>query len=173
MMRAPILAFAMALAAAPACADELAAALRHGASGDYHRIGASLRLGALWNADWGNWRAALHPELEVGRIRYHGSRPGADHLDQGGAVALFRVVREGSGLRPYAEIGVGAALFSRTSLGNKDFSTRFQFSEHLGLGVELPRGFSVGWRFSHYSNADLKLPNDGIDFHQIVIGARF
>lgn len=172
-MSARTLACVLALAAAPACADDLAASLRYGETGDYDRIGASLRFGPLWNADWGNWRATLQPELEVGRIRYHGSRPGADSLDQGGAVAMFRVVRGSGALRPYAEIGLGAALFSRSSLGGKEFSTRLQFSEHLGLGVELPGGFSAGWQFSHYSNADIKLPNDGIDFHQIVIGARF
>lgn len=172
-MRIKALCIALGLLAGPACADDLAFEVRYGEAGSYDRTAASLRFAPVWNAGWGGWRAGLHPELELGRIRYDGSRPGASTLTHGGVNGILRMVYGSAAVRPYAEIGLGAGLFSRSSLSGKDFSTRFQFSEHVGLGVELPYGLSAGWRFSHYSNADIKLPNDGIDFHQIVIGARF
>lgn len=172
-MKIRTLCAALMLVCAPAYAEDTTVALRYGEFDNYDRIGASLRFAPVWTADWGNWRAALHPELEVGRLRYDGHGPGASTLDQGGVLGMFRAVYGSGALRPYAEVGLGLALFSRTTLGGKDFSTRLQFSEHLGLGVELPHGLSAGWLYSHYSNADIKLPNDGVDFHQIVIGARF
>lgn len=58
-------------------------------------------------------------------------------------------------------------------MGTRTFSTHFQFSEHLGLGVEFAEKWFGGWQFSHYSNAEIEKPNDGIDLHQIVVGARF
>lgn len=62
---------------------------------------------------------------------------------------------------------------SRDTLGDKDFPTRFQFSQHLGPGVEFARRGYAGLQYSHYSNADIEKPNDGIDLHQIVLGAHF
>jgi hypothetical protein len=39
--------------------------------------------------------------------------------------------------------------------------------------VELTERGYAGLQYSHYSNADIEEPNDGIDLHQIVIGAHF
>lgn len=172
-MKIKSLCIALALVAGPALAEDMAVSLRYGELDNYERIGADLRFKPLWSADWGNWRATLHPTIEIGHFRYEGHGSGPGSLDQGGAVGTFRAVYGSGSVRPYAEAGLGVAYFSRTKLGGKDFSSHLQFSEHLGLGVELPYGLSAGWQFSHYSNADIKLPNDGIDLHQIVIGARF
>lgn len=162
------------LAAQPAQAQDHAINLRYGEHDENEqRAGVSLRLAPLWSSTWGSWRAALHPELELSRFRYTGGGPGAEKADQAGVIGMLRLVRGGGALRPYAEIGLGGALFSRDTLGEKHFSTRFQFSEHIGLGLELPAALSVGWQFSHYSNSDIELPNDGIDIHQIVVGVSF
>lgn len=162
-----------ALVSASALADDTAFRVRFGEYDNYQRVGASVRFAPLWSSGWGGWRATLHPEAEVSRFRYTGHAPGADTLYQGGVIGMFRIVRGEGALRPYAEFGLGGALFSRDKLGSRNFSTRFQFSEHIGLGLEWANGVSAGWQYSHYSNADIKLPNDGIDLHQIVIGAHF
>jgi hypothetical protein len=160
--------------AAAVAAESPEIALLIGEAGsDYERIGLGLRLGPLWSANWGNWKASLRPELEVSHFRHTGSASGPDSLNQVGGIGLLHLHYGESRFRPYAEAGLGVALFSRDRLGGKAFSTRFQFSEHLALGVEWTgRGF-VGLQYSHYSNANIEKPNDGIDLHQIVIGAHF
>lgn len=140
---------------------------------NYERFGAHVRLDPLWARAWGPWQVGLHPELELSRFRYTGGGRAPKQLDQAGAIALLRAVRGEGELRPYAEFGFGLALFSRTDLGNKEFSTRLQFAEHLGLGLEIGPRLSVGWRYSHHSNGDLELPNNGIDMHQLVVDLRF
>jgi lipid A 3-O-deacylase len=177
--RATALAVLALLLASPAFATPAAeapeVALRVGEAGsDYERIGLSLRLGPLWSTRWGNWQAALRPELELSHFRYTGpAAAGPDSMNQIGAIALLHLHRGEGRIRPYAEAGLGVSLFSRDRLGDKDFSTRFQFSEHVGLGVEFAERWFAGLQYSHYSNADIETPNDGLDLHQIVVGMHF
>jgi opacity protein-like surface antigen len=167
----------MLLAAAPTGAAGAEIILRHGegGGGHYERSGIGLRLGPLWSTEWGGWSAQLRPELELSHFRYTGPAPAApDGLTQGGAIAHFRAVRRGSDrLRPYAEAGLGLSLFSNDRLGEKAFSTHFQFSQHLGLGVRFAKSGFAGYQYSHYSNGDIDLPNSGIDLHQLVVGVDF
>jgi hypothetical protein len=162
-----------ALLAAPACGADMEIALRYGESGDYERSGVSLRLAPLWSADWGGWKAALRPEFELSHFRYDGPASGPDSLEQGGVIAHFRASHGTGALRPYAEAGLGFSLLSNDTLGSKAFSTHYQFSEHLGLGVGLAENWFAGYQYSHYSNAGIEEPNDGIDMHQLVVGAHF
>jgi opacity protein-like surface antigen len=161
------------LAAASVSAQERAVMLHYGEQDNYSRTGLSVRVADVWRSDYGRWRAAIHPEFELSRFRYSGGGSGASSLDQGGAAAIARFARNDGAFRPYIEAGLGGALFSRSSLGGKGFGTRFQFGEHLGAGIEFSGGWSAGWRYSHYSNADMEKPNDGLDLHQLLIGARF
>lgn len=157
-----------------AFADGPELVLKHGEDGaHYQRSGLGLRFAPLWSDDGGKLKLALRPEVEFTRLRYTGERGGPNHLDEAGLIGLLRMRYGDARLRPYAEIGLGAALFSRTHLGGKNFSTSFQFSEHLGAGIEFADRWSLGWQFSHYSNADIEFPNNGIDFHQIMLGVRF
>lgn len=159
--------------AAVSAAAESEVAVFGGEHDNYARVGAHVRLAPQWTRDWGAWRLGLHPELELSRFRYTGDAAGPSHLDQAGVIALGRMVRGSGNCRPYLEAGLGAALFSRTEVGAKNFSTAFQFSQHLGLGLEIGQRLSVGWRYSHYSNGDIDMPNDGIDLHHLVVGWRF
>jgi opacity protein-like surface antigen len=162
------------LPAAATAAEGPALSLLAGeANSDYDRAGLSLRLGPVWSTQWGNWKTTLHPELELSHFRYTGAAAGPDKLEQIGGIALLHLHHGERRVLPYAEAGLGASLFSRDTLGSKQFSTHFQFSEHLGLGVEFGGGWFAGLRYSHYSNADIEKPNDGIDLQQIVIGAHF
>lgn len=147
--------------------------LRHGERGSISFSGASVRFGELWASDAGNWKMSLQPVVEGGRFRYGGSRAGRDSVSYGGVGIGFRIAREASGLRPYLELGLGGTYFGQTTLGPRSLSTRFQFTEWIGLGVAIGEHLTVGWRYSHYSNANIKKPNDGIDVQQIVVGVRF
>lgn len=162
------------LAAPPAGAAGQEVFLRYGGSGgDYERVGIGLRLRPVWSADWGSWHAQLRPEFELSHFRYSGPPPQPDGLEQGGIVAHLRVQRGSEGWRPYGEVGLGLSLFSNDQLGTKTFSTHFQFSQHLGLGIDFAGSGFAGYQYSHYSNADIDEPNHGVDLHQAVAGLRF
>lgn len=161
-------------AAAPLQATEANLLLRSGkAGGDYERTGIAVRLPALWSHELVQWKVDLQPELEVSQFNYNGKAAGPDTLYQGGGIGVLRFQRKGDGWQPYAELGLGVSLFNRDSLGTKNFSTHFQFSEHMAVGVDFSKKWWIGGQYSHYSNADIDRPNDGIDLYQFVIGTRF
>lgn len=66
-------------------------------------------------------------------------------------------------LRPFIEFGIGVSLFSRTRVGERRLGSSFNFEDRLGAGITLPSGSRIGVRVIHYSNADIKQPNMGID----------
>lgn len=168
------LALGLLLSGAPSQAAEREVFLRYGGSGgDYERIGLGLRLAPVWSADWRGWTARLRPEFELSRLRYRGGAAAPDRLDQGGIIGHLRFQRGTRDWRPYGEAALGLSLFSNDRLGKKEFSTHFQFSQHLGLGIERTGKGFAGYQYSHYSNADIDLPNDGVDLHQVVIGIHF
>lgn len=169
-----ILTACLLLAATSVRAEGLAVALRLGKDGSsYESGGITLRLGSGWTGEWLGLKASLRPEVEVNHLRYSGSGPGPQNLNALGGLGLFRLQARAPGFGPYAEIGLGGALLSRDNLGSKEFSTHFQFSEHVGLGLEFGGDWFAGWRYSHYSNANIERPNAGIDLHQLMIGVRF
>ncbi len=69
-----------------------------------------------------------------------------------------------------AAIGVNAItpIFRR---GEDEFSTVFNFDEHLGIGYH-PAGSDWEWtlRYQHFSNGGVRKPNPGQDFIQLRIG---
>ncbi|MDV6315150.1 acyloxyacyl hydrolase [Idiomarina sp. HP20-50] len=66
----------------------------------------------------------------------------------------------------YFEAGIGGSYFDKTRIGNRRLSTQFQFEDRMSLSWQYdkstPAHISLG--YTHYSNADIKLPNDGLDF---------
>jgi hypothetical protein len=131
------------------------------------------RLGVQW--DWNkrwfqgqNWHVGGYWDLAVGYWK-RSSPPGFnEEITDIGFTPVFRLQQ--NDLRgPYLEAAIGFHLLSKTSLGDKRFSTRFQFGDHVGAGVRFgPKGqYDLGYRFQHLSNADIKKPNNGIEFHQI------
>lgn len=154
-------------------AEPPAVTLQLGAQDGYRAAGVGLRLAPAWTDRWGGWHAAAHVEFELNHFRYQDGGHGPRSLQAAGVGGALRLTRGGEGLRPYAEIGLSGNVFSRTHLGPKDFSTAFQFGEHLGIGVDINDHVSAGWRYAHFSNADLAKPNNGLDFQELVIGVRF
>jgi lipid A 3-O-deacylase len=119
------------------------------------------RLGALIEAAAGAWS----PEL------------GDRGLYDVGATPVLRLApnRPPSGrATPFFEAGVGAHLLSNVTFSDLDLSTSLQFGSHIGAGVLFGRGgrYSLTYRFQHLSNASIKQPNPGIEFHLLQIGFR-
>lgn len=142
-------------------------------------VGVGWALPDFWQAPHGSWELAAHPELQLNQHRIARADFGPDSVAQVGAAAIWRARRAMGNWRPYAEFGLGGNLFSRVHFGEKDLSTAFQFSEHIGLGIEWHRsggqheGGWVGWRLSHYSNAGLGEHNDGLNTNALVVGLYF
>lgn len=141
-----------------------------GGSGDGTDMG---RVGVQW--DWGvkwlqgqSWHIGGYWDLSVGYWR-NSSPPGFnEEITEIGLTPVFRLQQ--NDLRgPYAEAAIGFHLLSKTSIGDKRFSTAFQFGDHLGAGMRFgPKGqYDLGYRYQHLSNGGIKRPNSGINFHQI------
>lgn len=73
----------------------------------------------------------------------------------------------------YFEAGLSANYFSRTQFADKTVSTKFQFGEHVGIGAYIGERSRLGLRYSHYSNAGIKKPNDGLDVVQLLLTHQF
>ena len=63
---------------------------------------------------------------------------------------------------PYLFFGVGAAYISPVETDKKDFSSHFQFEDRIGIGFKAD-SYELNIGYFHYSNGDIKEPNDGID----------
>lgn len=71
----------------------------------------------------------------------------------------------------YLEAGIGGSYFDKTSLGNRNFSTKFQFEDRISLSWQFSKSSDVrlDFGYTHYSNADIKRPNDGLDFYWLSV----
>jgi len=115
----------------------------------------SRHVGGYWDLAIAHWRADVPAGLNDSLVD----------------IGLTPTVRwQANDLRGfYLEAGVGLHFLSRTSLGGRRFSTAFQFGDHLGFGYRFGAkgAYDLGYRFQHHSNADIKKPNAGMDFHQV------
>jgi hypothetical protein len=121
-------------------------------------VGSDWHLGGYWDLGLGYWS-------NDSADRTHKS------ISEIGFTPVFRLQQTAPGaLAPYLEAGIGAHVLSHTSVSpGRRFSTMFQFGEHVGLGLRfvMRNANDIGYRFQHLSNADIKKPNQGINFHQI------
>lgn len=176
-MRNGAVAFALSVAAV-ACPAAQGVALQYGNYDEVESIGMRWMLPVWYRtgwSGWGGWRLTAHPEVQLNRHRRN-----SDELYQGGAFAVARLSPARTGVYPYLEAGIGVNLISSDHFGPRRLSTHFQFGELLGVGLAWgaaePGGsgeISFGVRFSHYSNARIKTPNDGVEALQFALGYRF
>ena len=108
------------------------------------------RIATQWNSRW-RW---LYWDLSFG-----GWTGGHGHVYDFGFTPVAR-----AGTSPYIEAGVGAHVLSDLDVGTgSDFSTRFQFGDHIGVGLRFG-AYDLGLRVQHLSNGGLRNPNPGINF---------
>lgn len=135
-----------------------------------------VRLGLArdWQQAWftdGDWQLGGYWLAEVG---YWNSDKGGpnDDLWEVGLTPVLRLAPKSGDVRPYVEAGIGGHVLSDTRIGPRNLSTAWQFGSHLGAGVRCGT-FALGYRFQHLSNASIKQPNDGIDFHMVSASFAF
>jgi lipid A 3-O-deacylase len=147
--------------------DGLAVVAGEGRNSSMMRIGAQWQWSPRW---WEGEHAHLGGFWDLGVAQWRRDQWSGRHdsLTEIGLTPVFRL--QANDLQgAYVEGGIGIHLLSQTRLGNKRYSTAFQFGEHLGFGYRFgARGaLDLGYRYQHISNADIKTPNSGADFHQL------
>lgn len=126
---------------------------------------------------WGG-RLTSHWDLYISQWRGESLTPGRDResLTQIAFVPTLRLRLDQGRSRWFVEGGIGASLMdSRYLTPHKTFSTRFNFADHLGAGLNLGarRQHELALRLQHVSNANIKKPNPGEDFLQLRYSTAF
>ncbi|GAB4471160.1 MAG: hypothetical protein OHK0044_14170 [Burkholderiaceae bacterium] len=91
-----------------------------------------------------------------------------------GATPYLRV-RDARVERWFFDFGIGLNTLSDLyDARGRRFSTRFQFSDHLAFGRSFgdAAAFELSYRFIHYSNAGIRRPNPGVNFHVLRLEYR-
>ena len=121
------------------------------------------RVSLRWDAYLSEWRT----DAALGQRR---------HFTQVGLVPMFRY-RFDRGASPwFVEGGVGLSYLSASYSNRvKEFSTQWNFSDHLGVGRNFgnDRAHELGLYVKHVSNAGIKSPNPGETFVQLRYGYTF
>ena len=118
------------------------------------------RVGAQW-AEHPHWleqtRWSLYWDLAVG-----GWQGDAGTVHDVGLTPVFRYAQATRG--PYLEGAVGFHLLSDSHITRRlNFSTRFQFGDHVGIGYRFET-YDLSLRLQHLSNGGIANPNPGINF---------
>ena len=101
-------------------------------------------LGSVWNADFEPYGKQAFSLALIPMGRYG--------LQVGSAMVDFSV-------------GLGPTLVSETDIGTRQKSTLFQFTDEMGIGIsDLNQRARLAFTYRHVSNADIKLPNNGVNF---------
>jgi opacity protein-like surface antigen len=158
----------VAMLAAPACAvDGMALETGQADRTDMARVAVQWQWTKRWVQGDG-WHLGGHWDLSAARWERDPAPESPSSLTEIGLTPVFRL--QADGLRgAYLEGGIGAHWLSSTKLGDKRFGSTFQFGEHLGFGYRfgVRSAYDLSYRYQHLSNANIKDPNDGVNFHQL------
>ena len=148
----------------------------HGEGVDVGRVGLQWDWGKQWFAAHG-WHLGGYWDASAGVL--HGRSGGPVNNDVGDfsvTPTLRYQQTDLTTLAPYFDAGVGAHLWTRTTITeSKRSGTAFQFGEHVGVGVRFgDRGiYDLSYRFQHMSNANIKEPNPGINLQLVRFQIHF
>lgn len=109
----------------------------------------------------------IYTRLDAGLGYLEGDSETGGWIAVGGDVVLS--VMEG---RLEFEAGLRPTLLFEHEFGRDDFGGPVQFMSHAGATVNFDN-FSLSYRYSHISNADIYDENSGIDLHLVGMGVRF
>ncbi len=120
-------------------------------------------LGGYWDVNLAQWREQNYQ----GRVDEHQT------LSSVGITPVFRWQSDSqTGL--YAEAGIGLHLLSDTYDNNGHILTgTLQFGDHVGIGYVFNNKVDVSLKRQHFSNCDMKKPNNGINLIVLKISYRF
>lgn len=121
--------------------------------------GKNLNISGRMEINTSLWTSSLkHPENKSGFVI--------------GIHPVFRYASPQVFSNVYLELGAGPQLLSDTVIENENKSILFQFANILGFGYD-GKKFEIGYRYLHISNANIKTPNPGTDFHNLHFAYHF
>ena len=126
---------------------------------------ADWHLGGYWDLSLGYWDNRQPCRRRIRSITEIGLTP---------VFRLQRTIR--LEFRRIVEAAIGFHFLSATSVSpERKFGSSFQFGDHLGAGLRFgDKGhYDVSYRYQHLSNAGIKDPNQGINFHQLRLQYHF
>jgi lipid A 3-O-deacylase len=165
----PFLAAALLLGGSlnAAAADLTLAVGKTGDSSWTYRIGTQIDFASSWfESDVGR----LTGYWDLGYTYWSGEKTASNHSVSLAPVFVYEFA--GENVRPFVEAGIGVALFADTEVAGNRMGSAFQFEDRIGAGLRFA-GQEVGIRASHYSNAGLKQPNDGVESYSLHYRMRF
>ena len=125
---------------------------------------------------WWQGRIRTHLDVYLSDWVSTAAPPARRHNTQLGVVPMARY-RFADGQSPwFVEGGIGLSYLTATHhTPNGPFGSRWNFSDHLGLGRNFGahRQHDVSLQAKHVSNAGLRKPNPGETFVQIRYAHRF
>lgn len=157
--------------------------IEYGRSSSSNADVSMYRVSAQWDwkkrlIDMGSWHLGGYWETTFGYWDNDSANRTHDGIFEVGITPVFRLQPNNTaGFSAYAELAVGFHLLSRTSVSpERQFGSAFQFGDVIfGLGMRFgDKGqYDIGYRYQHLSNAGIKGPNQGINFHQLRLLYRF
>jgi len=121
------------------------------------------QLSGYWDLTLTQWR----------NNAYQGVNGATQNITDIGLTPVFRFEKNSKkGL--YGEAAIGFHLFSHIYSNNgRQFSTAFQFGDHLGVGYVFDNGWDLALKVQHFSNGAIKHPNPGANLAVIKLGHSF
>lgn len=119
---------------------------------------------------------SLYWDLFLGNWSTRAQDGGRSSFAQAGAVLTWRYRFLDASSSWFAELGLGGSLMDRLyQTPERQFTTTFQFTELLGVGLSLGDDGrqELGLRLQHFSNAGIRKPNPGETFVRVRYTYRF
>ena len=154
-----LLVFVLSMFAISSYASEFS--LMHGSMKGFSRTTVAYTMDPMYK----NGNFEIVPEIGIAQYEKRG-----DSLHQIYAVPKLRYWFTD---RLSIDGGVGPSWIDDKKLSTRRFGSNFQFSDHIGISYLVTNHVSVGYRFTHISNAGMKKPNPGIDMQQITLSYTF
>ena len=156
--------------------DSVSIEAGHGERVDVARVGLQWDWDKQWFAAHG-WHLGGYWDASVGVLHGRSASPINNDVADISFTPTFRYQQADlTALAPYIDFGVGAHLWSRTTITtDKRSGTALQFGSHVGVGLRFGRHgiYDLGYRFQHISNASIKRPNPGITIHLLRFQIHF
>jgi lipid A 3-O-deacylase len=163
-MRGALFAALLVLPAVP-CAAAQTLNVQVGEYEGYRNFAVGLDTSPVWS-HVGRAREEVIPEVDAGYADYAGHvRSSRNTLWHVGGTVFFRWYVTGTS---YLEVGTGPNLFTHTIIGNHVLSTNLQFGDSVGFAHRFTDTWTLGVRYTHFSNAALKRPDDGANFVHLI-----
>lgn len=121
----------------------------------------ALDLGYDWRFDLSDYHPALDLRLATGVLLLEGDE-GSDNQ-----AFYLRPALRYSWKYLYLEGGIGASAFVDTQYEDRRLGSSFQFEDRLALGTSLGPYGELALSATHYSNASIKEPNDGLEVYML------